>query len=120
MFEWLKNLFADRTFGAQRSSDWASLRDEFLKRNPRCVACGRTKNLTVHHKRPFFLFPELELAESNLVVLCEGGPVNCHFVFGHCFLSWKSYNENVEKDINFITNLRNNAQPKKQQVVTAP
>ena len=47
--------------------------------------------------KPFHLFPELELEESNLIPLCEGRTVNCHLAVGHLF-SYRSHNPNVEED----------------------
>jgi hypothetical protein len=61
--------------------------------------CGRTKNLNAHHKKPFHLFPELELATDNLFPLCETGPgsTNCHCLIGHCG-DWTKYNPYVVED----------------------
>ena len=95
--------------GAQRSAKWGQVRREFLKRNPKCIACDSSKDLIVHHKKPFHIFPELELLENNFVTLCEGKTVNCHYLFGHCLKNWKCYNVNVEEDIKIIARLRKNA-----------
>ena len=77
------------------------MRREFIKQNPRCAACGSRilPKLQVHHRKPFHLFPELELVEENLIVLCEDGPMNtnCHGLIGHCG-NWSDYNENVVTD----------------------
>jgi hypothetical protein len=73
-----------------RSPKWAALRDSFLK-GKRCECCLRKSNLNAHHIRPFHLFPSLELEASNLLVLCEGGPWNCHFLCGHAARSWDWY-----------------------------
>ena len=99
---WSKKPVDPKTVGKVRSSEWARVRREFIKKHPECAACGShlLPNLQVHHRKPFHLFPELELDESNLIVLCEDGKgsTNCHFVFGHCMSDWKCYNENVERD----------------------
>ena len=97
MFNWLKNLFVDKTFGAVRSSQWGTVRNIFLTRNPACAICGSKKNLVVHHKKPFYLFPELELSSDNLVTLCEGN-MNCHLVFGHLGW-WRKYNPEIDGDL---------------------
>lgn len=98
MFELIKNLFQDdRTFGASRSSRWPTIRKNHLAKNPYCEVCGSTKDLTVHHIQPFHLYPELELEPTNLITLCEGKTVNCHFLFGH-FCNWKKFNIDVWKD----------------------
>lgn len=77
-----------------RSSRWSTVRDAFVKAHPACAACGSKDNLNVHHIRPYHVYPELELDRSNLIVLCEGPVVNCHFLFGH-MRNWKSWNPNV-------------------------
>lgn len=99
----IRNLFTLRDreellFGVARSTKWASVRNKFLKTNTKCVVCGSLKNLVVHHKLPFHLYPELELDVSNLVTLCESSPVNCHFLFGH-LMDWKKYNPDVDYDV---------------------
>ena len=118
MINWIFNLIWGEEWqklgGMKRSPKWSALQKQLVKEHPFCSACLKTKNLIAHHKKPFSLFPELELEKSNILILCEGSVVNCHFLWGHCFLNWKSYNENVERDIQIITNLRNNAQPKKE------
>lgn len=86
--------FPPPLFAAQRSSGWPKVRADFLKTNPACAACGGTKNLEVHHVRPYHLFPESELDPDNLIALCDRPGRNCHFVFGH-FWDWSDYNPNV-------------------------
>ena len=82
--------------GVPRSPHWSKLRSEWLKSNNCCVACGSTnlKMLNVHHKKPYHLFPKLELTETNLITLCETPTHNCHFIVGHC-LDWTKYNNCV-------------------------
>lgn len=48
--------------------------------------------------KPFHLFPELELDDSNLITLCEKSGHDCHFIFGH-FHDWTLYNPNVIADV---------------------
>ena len=79
---------------AVRSPKWTDIRKNFLKENPTCIACGRSKKLEVHHKVPVHINQELELDPSNLATLC-GDP--CHFLFGH-LMNFKSYNKNVIED----------------------
>jgi len=88
-----------KTLGNKRSSKWPSVKKVWLKENKTCVVCGGKTKLNVHHKKPFYLFPELELDPTNLITLCEAGKrgVNCHCHFGHIG-DWKSYNLNVEED----------------------
>ena|SRR3990167_1773377 len=108
---WLRNLFDRFTIrlGAARSPRWNEIRKEFLKTHLKCEACGRIRGIVPHHVLPFHLFPQYELLEKNLIALCEGPIVNCHFLFGHCYLSWKSYNENVWESIESIKEIRKNA-----------
>lgn len=81
---------------APRSPLWAKLREKFIADNSSCMACGQRDDLSVHHIRPFHLFPELELEPTNLVTLCEKGPgsINCHLVIGHGG-NWSRYNLSV-------------------------
>lgn len=84
-------------FGVPRSPHWPRVRDEFLAKEPYCQVCKSRKNLNVHHKKPYHLFPDMELDPNNLITLCEGGPVNCHLLFGHLF-NWSDYNPHVQED----------------------
>ena len=87
-----------------RSKKWPSVRNAFLKKNPSCAACGNKKlnELEVHHIRPYYAYPFLELKEENLIVLCEGSG-NCHFVWGH-LLNWRVWNLSVRKDAKAFLN----------------
>jgi len=66
----------------KRSSKWTKLQKDFLEKNPVCALCGGTERLNVHHKKPFHLYPELELDENNLITLCMGDK-DCHLVIAH-------------------------------------
>lgn len=79
-----------------RSPEWSRVRDEFLKTNPRCVACGKVEKLQVHHIIPFHINPTLELDKENLITLCMSEN-ECHLEIGHGD-SWKCYNPHVEED----------------------
>ena len=103
-----------RLGGAVRSPKWRQVRNEFIKNQPYCSACGKTENLTVHHILPFSLFPEKELLKDNFIVLCEGKTVNCHYFWGHCLLSWKCYNRSVVEDIKIVKQLQENAKFKQE------
>ena len=84
--------------GLQRSSKWPKVRDDFLKGKV-CEVCGRKNKLELHHIIPFWKKPELELSESNLIILCDGFRTRRdHLYFGHLG-SWKSWNENVKADV---------------------
>lgn len=77
----------------ERAGAWRRVRAAHLKKHSACAVCGRTANLTVHHIFPINIAPELELAENNLITLCESP---CHFVFGH-FFSYHCYNKDVRQ-----------------------
>jgi hypothetical protein len=79
---------------AKRAPGWSSVRKKHLSVNGQCAACGKTKNLEVHHIKPVHLFPDLELEISNLITLCADP---CHIVFGH-FMDFKKWNKTVVKD----------------------
>jgi hypothetical protein len=98
------NLFKSKTrdigISNKRSSKWHSLQKEFLLKNPICVICGSSEKLNVHHKKPFHLYPELELDENNLVTLCMSKK-ECHLLIGHLD-SFKKFNPNIDSDIKNI------------------
>lgn len=89
-------------FGADRSSQWTTVRNKFVKEHPVCEACGSNENLNVHHIKPFHSNPELELEWSNLITLCR----EHHFYIGHdpdgpngpLKPNWKESNPNVRRD----------------------
>lgn len=85
---------------ATRSSKWPKVRKQHLAENPVCSACGRSKNLEVHHIEPVHLNPDRELDPTNLITLCSDP---CHIVFGH-FMDYKSWNINVVKDCSVYYN----------------
>lgn len=74
-----------------RHKDWWKHREGHLLQYPKCACCGDDNNVAVHHIKPFHLFPELELEPANLITLCEGGPINCHFIVGHGGKNWRTY-----------------------------
>lgn len=69
------------------------LRASHLKREPKCAACGATKNLHVHHIIPIKINTQRELDRTNLITLCSRP---CHLVFGH-LMSPTCYNPDVRK-----------------------
>jgi hypothetical protein len=81
---------------SQRSPKWPHVEKLHLKLEPACACCGSTKHLQVHHKKPFHLFPELELDLNNLITLCEDEK-ECHLKVGHGG-NFKDYNPNVATD----------------------
>ena len=81
----------------KRSSRWARTRTIHLMRESVCRGCGTTKDLEVHHKIPFHLKPEYELAGFNLITLCESPGRNCHYALGHAY-NWRGYNSHVVED----------------------
>lgn len=85
--------------GSQRSSHWSTVRKQYLAAHGMCAACGGSKKLEVHHKKPFHLDPALELDPSNFITLCEAGKggINCHLAIGHLG-DFKKYNPDVEAD----------------------
>lgn len=77
-----------------RSSQWRKVRAEHLKQQPTCAACGRSKELQVHHIIPVSFDESKELDPNNLITLCASP---CHFLFGHC-LNYHCYNKDVRID----------------------
>jgi 5-methylcytosine-specific restriction endonuclease McrA len=87
VFGWLTRR-ADDLFG--RSGSWATVRRKHLQGEPQCAACGRSKDLEVHHIQPYHLRPELELDAANLITMCR----DCHLSVGHAY-DWKAYRPDV-------------------------
>ena len=96
MLRYLVNLFAAKP-SEGRSPQWSKERAAWIAEHPTCEACGGKENLTVHHVRPFHLYPSLELVRSNFITLCEHPSHNCHLIFGH-FLAWTRWNPSVRED----------------------
>lgn len=63
----------------KRSPRWYSLRRRVLRGANGCEACATMTGLQVHHVKPVYTHPELELDPQNLMVLCE----RCHLHIGH-------------------------------------
>jgi 5-methylcytosine-specific restriction enzyme A len=97
------NFFGIQIFSS-RSSSWPKVRKQHLLRFPNCAACGRSKNLDVHHIIPVSVDPTKELDPDNLITLCSDP---CHFVFGH-LMDYKSWNINVINDCKNYLNKKNN------------
>jgi len=88
----------------RRSPQWRRVRDEFL-RGKSCAVCGGRRNLVAHHRVPFHLAPHLELAEENLIAICEAKRygINCHLLLGHLG-NWQRTNVSVDADIAYWHN----------------
>lgn len=86
---------AVRKIGEKRSPEWPKLEKEFLSTHPACEACGSTKHLNVHHKKPFHIDASLELNPDNLITLCMDK--DCHLLIGHGD-DFKAYNPDVVPD----------------------
>lgn len=82
----------------KRSNKWPALRKQWLKDHPCCAVCNSRKRCVPHHKLPVHKYPSLELEPNNLVTLCEGDGVNCHFLFGHLG-DWRSWNFQIVDDV---------------------
>jgi len=92
MLGWLRRQ-TDELFG--RSGAWARVRREHLEKEPACIACGRTKDLEVHHVLPYHECPSRELDPENLATLCADP---CHLVFGHLMNFRTRSNPHVRED----------------------
>lgn len=95
----LKYKNRDKKLTATRSPKWAKVGHTHLLAYPQCEACGSTQQLNVHHKKPFHLYPELELEPTNLVTLCMAN--DCHLLIGHGG-HFKKYNPNIDMDVLYI------------------
>jgi hypothetical protein len=88
---------APRPFTA-RSPAWRRLRATHLLQEPACAACGATEDLEVHHIEPVHLVPTRELDPDNLITLCDRPGRSCHWLLGHCGVSWSAHNPHVRAD----------------------
>lgn len=89
---WVREQVKDR----KRSPMWLDFRKYIVGKNPACAACGGTKRPEVHHVVPFQFAPDLELVESNVIVLCRTKPYVCHLRIGHGG-DFKAYNPAVRQ-----------------------
>ena len=86
---------------AERSAKWDSVRDGIVRDHPYCALCSSTEDLEVHHKKPFHLHPELELAPSNCIVLCR----HCHWWAGPGGVAWEVENDEIDEILNGVGEL---------------
>lgn len=91
-------IMKDSIYGIPRNSKWESVREQHLKKYPYCAICDSNKFQQVHHIKPFHIFPDLELDETNLITLCEDPKTNHHLKYGHLG-NWKNWNEKLLKNI---------------------
>lgn len=81
-----------------RSPLWPKVEKTYRKLHPVCECCGSKLRLNVHHKKPFHLYPALELDPDNLITLCMDQSKECHLKIGHGD-DFKDYNPNVVGDV---------------------
>lgn len=80
-------------YEGERSSGWTKVRNQFIRNHPTCAACGTTKDLNVHHIKPFSKYPELEFEKTNLITFCRYH----HYWLGHKG-NWKKDNPNCKEE----------------------
>lgn len=86
---------------ADRSSKWDAFRDRLVAAQPYCSLCASTNDLEVHHIQLFAQHPELELVDSNCIVLCR----HCHWQAGHLGISWDVANNEILELLNGVGDL---------------
>lgn len=78
-----------------RSPKWASLRKRYLKEHPLCVVsgshCRDVDDMEVHHFKPYWDHPELELEWTNLRTVRRP----YHFLVAH-FCDWNTCNPDFD------------------------
>lgn len=77
-----------------RAGCWARVRKAHLEKEPHCAACGRAKDLEVHHVIPVSVDPSKECDPENCLTLCANP---CHLVFGH-LMDYRRHNVHVRED----------------------
>jgi 5-methylcytosine-specific restriction enzyme A len=110
--DWLKRFLKigeyslNRLGGAARSSQWPETKKRFALIHPKkCAILNcKSKQVQLHHRRPFHANPELENDFKNLIWLCEGLLTkNHHLKIGH-LEDFKSYNDDLDDWIYKISN----------------
>ena len=95
-------LLATVLFGSDpRSPEWPEIRKAHLIKEPACALCGMIrKDISVHHKYPFHLYPQYELCDENLISLCtsKNWGFSCHLLAGHGG-NFKYFNPWILEDI---------------------
>lgn len=94
MLSWLRQKATEMFGSTPRSGSWPRVRREHLKKFPTCAACGRSRDIEVHHVIPFHEHPELELDPENLISLCADP---CHFYLAH-LSDWSKSNPHIRED----------------------
>lgn len=89
MFNWLR-----RWRRSRRSGKWAAIRKQHLELFPACAACGREKEVDVHHLIPVSVDPSRECDPENLLTLCSDP---CHLVWGH-LMNYQKWNPLAKED----------------------
>lgn len=77
-----------------RAGCWARVRKAHLEKEPECAACGRSKDLEVHHVIPVSVDASKECSADNLITLCADP---CHLVHGH-LMNFRHHNPEVRED----------------------
>ncbi len=95
-------LYYEPALGLPRSPKWPEFRQTILKAQPWCSACGRTDAIEVHHIQPFHIQPQMELQTTNVIVLCEGDVMHCHYMLGHRGWSWKDFDPNCVEFVGLV------------------
>jgi len=90
-------------FEAFHGYKWRKTRNAFYKLNKTCAMCNATKDIQVHHIKPWHLYPEERYSYENLVSLC----LPCHFRFGHG-RNWKAHNPIVVDMAEIVNNMLTN------------
>ena len=96
IMSFINKLFSSdyRRFGKVRSPDWNKTRKTHLKNNPTCAITGSDRDCEVHHRKPFYKYPELENDPNNLITLRR----DAHLLFGHLG-KWTAINKDIDEDI---------------------
>ncbi len=90
-YQYIGGLYLGKPF-PKRSPLWEAFSLDRIREHPYCSICKCNKLLASHHKKPYHIWPELELVKSNIVVLCS----QHHLHDGHLG-NWKSFNPLLDK-----------------------
>ena len=91
MLSWLRRR-TEELFGAGRTGKWPAARAAHIRREPMCQACGRAKDLEVHHILPVNAGGDELPPPEGLITLCR----DCHYTVGHA-CNWRSWRPDVRR-----------------------
>lgn len=93
---------------APRSPKWRAFVDKLVAKHPFCAFCGETEpstRLIGHHIIPYHVRPDLELTESNIMIVGDSCSTGNHHLFACHFGNFSKWNPDaIELAETFLQN----------------